>query len=293
MWIGVDGYAKTVDKYYGGEAKTLDDFCTGAQIVNYNSFRNIFEAYNSKLWNNTCGVLLWMSHPAWPSTLWQTYSYDYETMGSYFGSMKACEPVHVQMNLHDNKVLIINTSLAHYDKAKVIMKIFDVNSKELYSKEYLTVIASNSRIDCFAPELPADLPDVYLVRLVLKDNKGKVISANDYWRQSDNGKDFTAFTKLPKVKLSSEILYQDNKKIVFKLTNKSKYMAISTKLNVRNAKTNERILPAYFSDGYFTLMPGEEKEITLDYPKQETSDNMKVTAEGYNVKKQDLFMIKK
>jgi len=293
LWTGKDSYAKTIEQNYGGEVKTLEDFCTRAQILNYNTFRNIFEAYNSKLWNNTCGILLWMSHPAWPSTLWQTYSYDYETLGSYFGSMKACEPVHIQMNLHDNKVLIINTSLTSYNKAKVIMQIYDIYAKVVFKKETLIDIASNSRVDCFTPDLPANLPDAYMVRLVLKDINEKVISTNDYWRNSEIGKDFTIFAKLSKVKLTGEIISKDNKKIVFRIKNNSKSLALSIKLNLRNAKTNERILPAYFSDGYFMMLPNEIKEIILEYPSSLTYDNLKVTAEGYNVAKQDLFMIKK
>lgn len=46
----------------------------------------MFEAWNQKMWNYASGLLLWMSHPAWPSMIWQTYSYDYETHGSFYGA---------------------------------------------------------------------------------------------------------------------------------------------------------------------------------------------------------------
>jgi len=63
-------------------------------------------------------------------------------------------------------------------------------------------------------------------------------------------------------------------------------MALYVKLNLRDAKTNERILPAYFSDGYFTLMPGESRDIEVDYPDNRKDAEMKITAEAYNVKQQ-------
>lgn len=36
----------------------------------------MFEAWNAHLWDNASGLMLWMSHPAWHSTVWQTYDCD-------------------------------------------------------------------------------------------------------------------------------------------------------------------------------------------------------------------------
>jgi hypothetical protein len=106
----LEGYLKSIDSLYG-PSNDLDDFNRKVQLVNYESHRAMFEAWNSNLWNTGSGVLLWMSHPAWPSMIWQTYSWDFQTHGSFYGSKKGCEPLHIQMNLHDDKVLVANTSL--------------------------------------------------------------------------------------------------------------------------------------------------------------------------------------
>ena len=76
--------------------------------------------------------------------------------------------------------------------------------------------------------------------------------------------------------------------VTVEVRNPSEVIALPIKLNLRNAVTNERILPAYFSDGYFILLPGESRRITLDYPRQEAGTEMKITAEGYNVNQQDI-----
>ena len=81
---GLDEYVSAVDRLYG-KAESLDDFCKKVQLINYDSYRAMFESWNSRLWGDASGVLLWMSHPAWPSVEWQTYSWDYETFGSFFG----------------------------------------------------------------------------------------------------------------------------------------------------------------------------------------------------------------
>lgn len=64
---------EAIDRKYG-KPTDLKDFSRKAQIVNYDSHRAMMEAWNSKMWNSTSGLLLWMSHPAWPSMVWQIYS---------------------------------------------------------------------------------------------------------------------------------------------------------------------------------------------------------------------------
>ena len=39
------------------------------------------------------GLLMWMSQSAWPSMIWQTYDYYYDTNGGYFGLKKGTAPL--------------------------------------------------------------------------------------------------------------------------------------------------------------------------------------------------------
>ncbi|MEG8055009.1 glycoside hydrolase family 2 TIM barrel-domain containing protein [Sphingomonas aerolata] len=54
----------------------------------------------------------WMTQPAWPSSAWQIFSSDYDTHAAFYGTKKASEPVHVQMNLPDHKVVLVNNGPA-------------------------------------------------------------------------------------------------------------------------------------------------------------------------------------
>ena len=56
------------------------------------------------------GLLLWMSHPCWPSFLWQTYDYYLEPMAAYFACKNACEPLHIQWNRVTDVVDVVNYS---------------------------------------------------------------------------------------------------------------------------------------------------------------------------------------
>jgi len=285
-------YVSAIDSLYGGPTKSVEEFCKKAQMINYDSHRNMFESYNSKLWNNTSGLLLWMSHPAWPSTLWQTYSWDYETHGSYYGSMKACEPVHIQLNLHDNKLVWVNNSLKTYLDARINVKVYDLQSKLLFERKYSANITSDAREDIATLELPTNLPSAYLIRLSMSDSKGQLLSTNDYLRGNGKGANFQDLNSLANVKLNASLNKRNVKgQYAFVVTNTAKTAAYSIKLNLRDKKTGIAVLPAYFSDGYFHLLPGESKKITLNIDEKTEVKDLIISAEGYNVAKQELIKL--
>ncbi|KHJ36557.1 Exo-beta-D-glucosaminidase [Pedobacter glucosidilyticus] len=283
LHFGQNDYRRAIDSLYG-PATNLEDFCKKAQMINYDSHRAMFEAWNSKLWQNTSGLLLWMTHPAWPSTVWQVYSWDFETFGSYFASQKACEPVHVQMNLHNDEVIVVNTSLNAYKDAKLHLNVYDLDGKQIHQQKATLQVLKNQLNNGFKAQLPANLPANYLVRLKLTDRNGKTLSDNDYWKNNGKETNFLAFNKLANVKLDIKI--NDKKtsetvKTYFTVSNPSATTAIAVKLNLKSCTTKEIILPAYFSDGYFNLLPGESRKVMVDYPIQ--NGEVEIAVDGYNI----------
>jgi hypothetical protein len=53
------------------------------------------------------------------------------------------------------------------------------------------------------------------------------------------------------------------------------------RLSLRDAKTKQRILPAYYSDNYFSLLPGESREVRIECAKGIKMVN--VALDGWNV----------
>ncbi|MBL7968445.1 MAG: hypothetical protein JNK09_15680 [Prolixibacteraceae bacterium] len=284
---GQKEYLQAIELRYG-KSESLDDLCRKAQLVNYDSHRVMFESWNSKLWNNASGLLLWMTHPAWPSTVWQTYSWDYETHGAYFGAQKACEPLHIQFNLHDQKVAVVNTSLKSYQKLTARLELFDLNGKKLAIMQNDFDIPANRLTECFQAQFPMDLPEVYLLRLTLSDKK-QVLAQNDYWQSKHASNSFEAFNRLPEPTLAMKIVKRVGNKITFQVSNTSKVPAISLKFNLKNTQTGKIMLPTWFSDGYFNLLPGEKKHLTLE-AKAEDLKNAEVITEGYNLKSKPIKM---
>jgi hypothetical protein len=59
-------------------------------------------------------------------------------------------------------------------------------------------------------------------------------------------------------------------------------IAFFTRLSLINTKTKQRILPAFYSDNYISVLPGETKKITIDYTPA-ANENAAVEVEGWNV----------
>ena len=274
---GLTEYVNAVDRLYG-KAESLDDFCRKVQLINYDSYRAMFESWNSRLWGDASGVLLWMSHPAWPSVEWQTYSWDYETFGSYFGSRKACEPVHVQMNLDDHDVVVLNTTTSPLDDMKVTLTCYDLAGKKISAKTVKEIdVPANSRKDLFRAELDG-INGNYIVRLVLSDRKGKVMTVNDYMMRGEGTEDFKALNSVGKAQIKARKVSSQDGVLRYEITNTTGNIAFNLKFNLCDEKTGEIILPGYFSDGYFHLLPGEKRTLEVHSPSTGA-----IMVEGYNV----------
>ena len=123
---------------------------------------------------------------------------------------------------------------------------------------------------------------VYMIRLVLKDRKGTALSINDYLMRGEGTADFMALEDIPLAKVKATVLRPsaDGRRRI-EIRNTGSSVALNIKLNVRDRKSGEIMLPAYFSDGYFHLMPGERRVLEYDSPHEGA-----ISAEGYNLSNQ-------
>ncbi len=246
-----------------GEATNLDDFCRKAQMVNYETYRAIYEGFDSRLWNDCSGVLLWMSHPSWPSVVWQLYSWDYEPNASYFGAKKASEPVHVQMDLPDCRIAVINHGFTPLQDAMVVATLYDLSGRQVQQCQTNLNAAADACTDLFALDWPAR--GTYLLRIKLCDQHGNLLAQNFYWH-ARNENDLRELNTLPGVNLSGNLQCKNSAKetvVKARVTNSGQVPALAIKLSLRDAGTGKRILPVYYDDNYFSLLPGESREISI------------------------------
>jgi hypothetical protein len=274
-----------IEKAFGKPADAKQ-FAEWAQWINYNGYRAIFEGRSEY----RRGMLLWMSHPAWPSMVWQTYDYYFDPTGAYFGCKKASEPIHIQWNpVYDYKkedwIEVVNYHA--WDRAGLVAKaqLINQDGSVQWEKETTLDVKEDATVKAFNLEYPETLSDTYFIKLTLTEN-GKVISDNFYWRGKEDG-NYQSLLQLPKVSLNTQTTLtksDDEWLLVATLKNDTQTPALMVRLKVVGDKTVERILPVFFSDNYISLMPGEEKTITMRLQNRDTrGEKPTVEISGFNL----------
>ncbi|MEI5687030.1 glycosyl hydrolase 2 galactose-binding domain-containing protein [Sphingomonas kyungheensis] len=280
---GVKTYMDALAARFGA-GTSLPDFERKAQMMQYESYRAIFEGMNAGLWTVNSGRMLWMTQPAWPSSAWQIFSSDYDTHASFYGVKKAAEPVHVQMNLPDGKVVLVNNRLTDIAGATVTAKVVDLAGRTLLDRSTTITAAHEAASDALALDLPALTANgLVLVALSARDAGGKDLSRNLYWQGADDAA-YRGLTKLAPVTLTTTLASAavgDETEVRVTLANPARTPAIETKLTMMNGDGSQ-ILPAYFSDNYVSLLPGETRTVTVRYPTAKARA-ARVALRGWNV----------
>jgi Exo-beta-D-glucosaminidase Ig-fold domain/Concanavalin A-like lectin/glucanases superfamily/Glycosyl hydrolases family 2, sugar binding domain/Glycosyl hydrolases family 2/Glycosyl hydrolases family 2, TIM barrel domain len=266
-----------------GAATNLDDYVRKAQMMNYVDHRAIFEGMNAHLWSPNSGRMLWMTQPAWPSTMWEIFTSDYDTQASYYGTKKACEPLHVQLDLSNDTVQVANTTTESHPGLKVIARVYSLDNRLLLSKDAVINAGADAVTAGFPLELAPLMGDgVVLVRLELQSGNGQRLSDNFYWRAAHDA-GYRALTRLPEAAVTTTAARVGGEEIRVHLRNAGPVAALAGKLTLLHADGTQ-VLPAYYSDNYLSLLPGEDRLITISLPEEERRRGIRLTMSGWNMK---------
>ena len=189
---GGRSFRAQIDQAWGG-AKSAAEWVALAQMVNYDGYRAMFEAQGKY----RQGLLIWMSHPTWPSQVWQTYDYYLNPGSAYFASKKATEPLHIQWNAATNAVEIVNYSAGNQTGLTAHAEVLNPDGSVKWDRSAAVASKEDSVGSPFAMEFPAGLSAVHFIRLKLTRG-GATVSENFYWHGAVEG-DYRALRKLPKV----------------------------------------------------------------------------------------------
>ena len=251
-----------------GKPLSIEDYCLKSQILQLEATKAMFEAFAGNKYKSS-GVIYWMYNSAWPKFYWQLYDYFFMPNGAFYGTKKACEPLHIQYNYKENAVQLVNCFYKEFKKLHVTARVFNLYAKEIYAKEVNTGIKADESKILFKLDLPTELTDIYFVKLVLKDKELKEISSNFYWLSSngDDNADFTGLAKLPAVNVIAQpgtVLKENGKlKLLIEFTNPSASLAFALNPKLLSISTREAILPIFWDDNYFALLPGEKRTIEM------------------------------
>jgi exo-1,4-beta-D-glucosaminidase len=298
-------YNQAMDAIYGAPAG-LDDYIKKSQAMAYDGERAMFEAYTRNKYHST-GVIQWMLNNAWPSVVWHLYDYFLQPAGGYFGAKKACESLHVQYSYDDRGVVVVNNLYRDFPGLTVTAALYDFELQQrFFRKASLDSPPDSVQRVLVIPE-SSRAPKVSFLKLTLDDRSGEVLSSNFYWLPAKNPvfdwdlartnehayysavssyEDLTALNQLPPAQLeaSGTINHEQSGDAVrIRLHNPSNHLAFQIKLGIHEDRRDDEVLPVFWEDNYFSLLPGESRAVVARYPTHALQGHPELEVEGWNV----------
>ena len=287
-----------------GTASSVEDYSWKAQAMAYEGERAMFEAYGQNKYTST-GVIQWMLNNAWPSMIWHLWDYYLRPGGGYYGTKKACEPLHVQYSYDDRSIVVVNDYQRPFSHLKLTVKVYDLNLTEKFSRrQHVNALPDSSISVITLPEI-AGLTTTYFLRLTL-EQAGQIISSNFYWLSTkpdvlDWAKsnwyvtpeksyaDLTSLAQLPRaeLKVSSRYAARDAETIAHvHVENPSPHLAFLVRLKVTRGRGGDEVLPVWWDDNYLALFPDEVRDLNATFRTKDLGNAQPAIAvDGWNAAK--------
>ena len=211
----------------------------------------------------------------------------------------------MQYSYDDDSVAVINGTYELLKGTRVTAKIYSIDAKERASRGATLDLPADSSTKAFDLPKPDGLTTTYFLKLELHNAAGKLIRDNFYWlstkpdvldwaKRSDTVytpqkefADLTGLNSLPKAKVTITKSFRGagaGSILTMVAENKSDGIAFMIHPRVTHGKGGEDVTPIFWSDNYFSLLPGEKRTVTARF---NSSDLRGATPEllvdGWNV----------
>jgi hypothetical protein len=255
------GYGKYIEQM--GEITGIEDFCKKAQLVNYDQYRALQEGFNAGMWNQYTGMLVWKNQNPWTSLRGQLYDVFLEQNGGFYGFKHGAEPLHVQLNINDSSICVMNQTCFDARNLLVESELFDIHGNSIENgSSKVNVKANTYKISgkLFKGEKPGGF---YFARLRLKNNKGELLDENLYWLAARES-DWLELEGIRPAELQVSVSERDDGSILAAIENTGKETAFFLRMKISDKKDGKLVLPVFMEDNYITLFPGELRQIGID-----------------------------
>jgi hypothetical protein len=249
-----------------GEIWTIEDFCRAAQLINYDNHRGMFDALAVRRSN---GLLMWMSQSSWPSFMWQAYDYFLDTNGGYFGTKAGNQPTRAVFDPRDDSIFLANATQYRYEDVETSVELYDYYGRSVSSVTYRTDVLEPDAygVRLGQVDFSPSGTDIVFLRLTLKSRSGEVLGYNDYWHNRKEYQDYRALNRMEQAGISLKVVKAE-------ISESGTYRCAVTVKNGPVPALGVRIrllgedgsdeLPVFYSDNYLTMMPGEERTVTVE-----------------------------
>lgn len=277
------GYDTAINKY--GKAKNAADFAMKAQLVNYDQYRGLAEGFTSHMWDWYTGFIIWKTQNPWTAMRGQMYDYYLDPNACLYGLHNGSAPFHIMYNPINGMVMVANNTFKARRSMMMVVKTYDMEGKEnlltqVFADINATTVKKYFSIKGTVDKLAAK-EGVFLSLQLLDENK-KLITDNTYWIPDSKG-GFSGLQKMKAEELSVKAKYIKPGRVEVTLVNKeNSVLAFFNRVSLVDADSKTRILPAFYSDNYVTVLPGEEKKLIIDYNAPASKKKLEVSINGWN-----------
>jgi len=296
-------YTDMVNQY--GESKNIDEFAEKAQFVGAMNYKSIWEVWNyNKLGygDRYCsGLLFWYHNSPIRQVCGRMWDWSLEPTAALYASQNALQPLHPQFDYLKNTVSVVNDYYKSFKNYKVTAEVYDLNSKLFFKKEAIVNLPEDGVAnDVFKLQFPDSTSEISFIKLRLFDERKNQVGDAFYWRSNDKyegkktltGSTTSGFQAISKLKPSVVKVKYTNRKdeknhfVEIELKNTSKMLAFFTQIQWLD-EAGKPIRPSYYTDNFFSLLPGESKKVTIETNlKNMPANACQLVVKGINQKEQ-------
>lgn len=280
-YLGV-GYEQHILPY--GKPADVADFAKKAQLVNYDQYRGLMEGFSSHMWDWYTGVIIWKTQNPWTSMRGQMYDYYLDPNACLFGLRSGSESLHAMYNPVDGMVMLVNNGFQQKQNIMLVAKSYDMEGKATELTQVFCFMDPSSTkkilsLKKVVDELSAKKGS--FLSLQLLDENKQLLSNNLYWMADSKGM-YSGLNELKAAPLKATAKIVKAGKIEVTLNNaENAPVSFFNRISLVDAQSKKRILPVFYDDNYFSVLPGAEKKITIDYTPEKNGKTPLLTLTNY------------
>jgi len=284
-----------------GNRTGLDNYGFKGQLLGASVYRAFSEVWKRNKWDEAnkrydTGYMLWTVNNPNPMVASRLANYTGEPNAALFYFAHGNKPLHAQYDYFYNDISVVNDTYAPVSGLKVTAEARNLDWSRQWSASKKVDVAPDTSLNTVISVPSKSTPafgDVHFVVVTLADSTGRQLDQAIYWRSKLDAKygadgPFDALSTMPmaQLKVTSTVAGGPDLKIAtVVLKNPSKSLAFFVRLKIDRAKSQVLLQPVQYSDDYFSVLPNEEKQVTLTYdPADLHGESPTLIVEGWNLR---------
>jgi len=261
------------------EAKNINEYLRHADLLNYESTKAMFESFRVR-WPHTTGIIQWMLNGARPGIYWQLYDYYKQPNAAYYGVKKGNAPVQLIYDYYTQAVYAVNETL---QPVKSTARMQLLTDSKTTSDSTQIEVAPGTVVKVFDINT-AQAPAAFLLLKLgnTATNEYFITGEKDTYDWANTTWVHTPITKYASYAMLGNLCTTDVEMTItptsdgyqVKVSNPTDKVAFMVRLTAK--QQGQLICPAYWSDNYLTLAPGETRTVTCKLPSITDKTDVKI-----------------